>query len=679
MLGLSGRVRSGLMVALFLGIAIPVAARAQESILDRAKTIEVEPSELTLAVGEKATLTATVKDEEGNEVPAPVIFITRARRDVGVTATGEVEAYSPGEFTVVAMVPSGEGGGGRRRGPRAGELNVEVRIIIPQPPLDRITVTGVPGILYAGSLVRGTVEVYDTTDKVRLDEDVAFSSSDSAVAKIDRYGQVTPLEVGRATLTFTAGSVTEQLSVEVVENPVVSMELTADRTEARTGDVIHLSAVAKDRQGNVVSDLPVMYSVQAHPDRMNPGASASGQVAQDGRFVAEQPGQYTVIANSGGSFATAILDIEPRNVARTVEVVGQAPVRDRHTSDLWVWEGADGKDYAITGTWGAEGHAYVWDVTDPANMKMIDTISVDARTVNDVKVSEDGKTAVISREGASNRRNGIVILDVSNPAEVTKISEFDEELTGGVHNVFISENHVYAVNNGRRYDIINIAEPKIPFRVASFELETPGHSIHDVWVDDGIAYSSNWRDGVVLVDVGNGVAGGTPDKPVQIGSYADPKGRNHAAFPFKSQSTGKSYVIMGDEVFPYGMNTSGRSVAGGYMHIVDFTDPGNPAEVARYEVPEAGTHNLWIEDDVLYMGFYNGGVRIVDVSGELMGDLYKQGREIGWFHSNDPEGYVKNATMVWGAQPYKGLVYFSDFNSGLWAVRLVNPDEDGSR
>jgi len=667
------------MVALFLGIAIPVAARAQESILDRAKTIEVEPSELTLAVGEKATLTATVKDEEGNEVPAPVIFITRARRDVGVTATGEVEAYSPGEFTVVAMVPSGEGGGGRRRGPRAGELNVEVRIIIPQPPLDRITVTGVPGILYAGSLVRGTVEVYDTTDKVRLDEDVAFSSSDSAVAKIDRYGQVTPLEVGRATLTFTAGSVTEQLSVEVVENPVVSMELTADRTEARTGDVIHLSAVAKDRQGNVVSDLPVMYSVQAHPDRMNPGASASGQVAQDGRFVAEQPGQYTVIANSGGSFATAILDIEPRNVARTVEVVGQAPVRDRHTSDLWVWEGADGKDYAITGTWGAEGHAYVWDVTDPANMKMIDTISVDARTVNDVKVSEDGKTAVISREGASNRRNGIVILDVSNPAEVTKISEFDEELTGGVHNVFISENHVYAVNNGRRYDIINIAEPKIPFRVASFELETPGHSIHDVWVDDGIAYSSNWRDGVVLVDVGNGVAGGTPDKPVQIGSYADPKGRNHAAFPFKSQSTGKSYVIMGDEVFPYGMNTSGRSVAGGYMHIVDFTDPGNPAEVARYEVPEAGTHNLWIEDDVLYMGFYNGGVRIVDVSGELMGDLYKQGREIGWFHSNDPEGYVKNATMVWGAQPYKGLVYFSDFNSGLWAVRLVNPDEDGSR
>ena len=37
--------------------------------------------------------------------------------------------------------------------------------------------------------------------------------------------------------------------------------------------------------------------------------------------------------------------------------------------------------------------------------------------------------------------------------------------------------------------------------------------------------------------------------------------------------------------------------------------------------------------------------------------------------------------MVWGAQPYKGLVYLADHNSGLWAVRLVSDDdeESGSR
>ena len=96
------------------------------------------------------------------------------------------------------------------------------------------------------------------------------------------------------------------------------------------------------------------------------------------------------------------------------------------------------------------------------------------------------------------------------------------------------------------------------------------------------------------------------------------------------------------------------------MHIVDFTDFRNPVEVARFEVPEAGSHNLWIEDDILYAAFYQGGLRVVDLSGELMGDLYRQGREIATFLPNDPDGFVKNETMVWGAQPYKGLIYVSD-------------------
>ena len=67
-------------------------------------------------------------------------------------------------------------------------------------------------------------------------------------------------------------------------------------------------------------------------------------------------------------------------------------------------------------------------------------------------------------------------------------------------------------------------------------------------------------------------------------------------------------------------------------------DPENPREVARYEVPEAGAHNLWIEDDKMYVAYYQAGLRVVDVSGELRGDLYRQGtrdrvvpdRDAGW-------------------------------------------------
>jgi hypothetical protein len=133
-------------------------------------------------------------------------------------------------------------------------------------------------------------------------------------------------------------------------------------------------------------------------------------------------------------------------------------------------------------------------------------------------------------------------------------------------------------------------------------------------------------------------------------------------------------VFAGDESFPFGGLARGQGTvptrAAGWIHIIDWSDWDNPREVARYQVPEAGSHNLWVEDDILYVAYYNGGLRVVDVSGELIGDLYRQGREIAMFMPYDPEGFIANAPFAWGPQPYKGNIFFTDWNSGLWVVRL---------
>ena len=138
----------------------------------------------------------------------------------------------------------------------------------------------------------------------------------------------------------------------------------------------------------------------------------------DGRFVGDVAGKYVVSAKVGNVTASKVVNVFQRNVKREVKTVGTGLVGDKHTSDFWVFEGVDGNDYAVTGTWGADGTSYFWDVTQPDNIKKIDSVQVDARTVNDVKVSSDGKICVISREGASNRKNGFVILDISNPSDV---------------------------------------------------------------------------------------------------------------------------------------------------------------------------------------------------------------------------------------------------------------------
>jgi len=666
------RLLAGVAALCVLALLIP-AAHAQQQV---AAKVTIEPASARLQVGAKMTLEAKVTDAAGNVIEAEVFFFSRARENLRVdTRTGEVEALAPGEYEIIAIVPT-EGAELSLRD-LDDQVAARVTIVVPRPPAAAVNFMDVPSVFYAGSVVELSAVAVGADGEERPDAEVTFTSSDADVAEVDRRGMLHLGAAGNAIVTARADGATGALDVAVVADPIAEFALSAAASEVRTGDVVHLDLVATDASGRDVADVPVRYFVTGSTDDEIRAPGATALVSPDGRFVAERSGSYQVVALAGGHSATTYIDVTPRDVGREVEVVGQGPVRDRHTSDLWVWEGVDGRDYAVTGTWGADGHAYFWDVTDPSDIRRVGAVQVDARTVNDVKVSPDGRIAVISREGASNRRNGLVIVDVENPSAPRILSSFDENLTGGVHNIFIYEQHVYALSAGRRYDIISIEDPQNPHRVGTFELDTPDHSIHDVWVVDGIAYSSNWSDGVVAVDVGGGGMGGSPNNPVMLGQALYPSGANHAAFPFRSKSTGKFYGIAGDEIFPFGLNVDGGgkpTYARGWIHFFEWDQWGEAVEVARYQVPEAGTHNLWVdeESELLYVAFYNGGLRIVDISGELLGDLYRQGREIATFVPDDPEGFVANAPMVWGPQPYKGTVFFSDWNSGLWAVRVTD-------
>jgi hypothetical protein len=131
----------------------------------------------------------------------------------------------------------------------------------------------------------------------------------------------------------------------------------------------------------------------------------------------------------------------------------------------------------------------------------------------------------------------------------------------------------------------------------------------------------------------------------------------------------------GDLVISRGHN---RIPVRGICHVLDISDINHPRKVAEYPVPEGGAHNIWVEDGIMYMGYYSGGGRVVDVSGELRGDLYRQGREIGRVWTGAPDGYRVNLPFTWGAQPHRGLIYFNDINSGLWVMKLGPKIDKGS-
>ena len=666
-----------LWFVVMLSVATPSAGprlSAQESGI----TLVAEPAEVSLIVGTQIALTVRAVSESGDSVEMDIRFA--APRSVLRYRNGVLQSYRAGNFEIVAtgVLPAGATG---------TPPTLRIPVDIAWPAIDRVELNPSGAGLYVGTTVTHNPVALHADGTRRPEASFEWRSSNPAVASVDAYGTVMAIAAGSVTITVEVDGETEvQASFDVVAFPATELNIEGGAEEARTGDVLHFSARASGPEGPL-PDLPMTWAYTFVPDDSirSPGASA---IVEAGAFVAEVPGRYTLLAMSGPLMARKTVLIRGRDAVQEIELQGRGTVSDTHTSDLWVFEGVDGRDYAITGTWSAAGWAYFWDVTDPTNIIKTDSLQLDARTVNDVKVAPSGRYAALSREGASNRRNGVVILDMADPAHPRVASTFESHgVTGGVHNMFATEDYLFVLANGDKYVIIDVRDLYDPKFVS--EYNHPNSRVHDVWVHDGIAYSSEWQNGVVVVDVGNGRWGGSIESPVFVTQVPYPVGATHAAFPYFQESTGKFYLFLGDEISggrgrawagrgsdnrPYDPATGEGGVQGrmdGYLHVIDFTDPENPKDVARYEVPEAGTHNSWVEDDVLYQAYYKGGLRIVDVSGELMGNLGRQGREIAIYKPQDPGGFLRNQVSVWGGQPHKGYIFFSDMNSGLWAVKVL--------
>ena len=629
-----------------------------------------EPARVTMKAGQSLPFKVTAYDAQGKEIPDAAVRVGGPRMALQFS-DGEVKAFRAGSYTAVATAFSNDRG--------APTVTLEIPVLVTWPELRKLTVTADQGALYTGVMLPHTAKGFHDDGSERADLATTWRSSDASVAKVDRFGNVTALKPGTVTISAEAEGITTQKQYTVTANPVASIEVDLKETTINTGDVVHLKATAKRANGATVDDARIDWSFIYTPDDTTAAPGGPG-IIDNRLFAANAPGHFTLVAQSGGVVARTVIDVKPRDVRRRISITGRGVVNTTATSDLWPWTGKDGRDYCLVGTWGGDGYGLVFDITDMNNIVKTDSIKIDARTINDVTVSPDGRYGVLTREGASNRVNGVVILDLATPAHPKVAAVFNEDLTGGVHNAFATNDYLYAISGGQKYVIIDVKDIYKPRKVG--EYQHPNARIHDLWVNDGIAYSAQGGVGAVIVDVGNGKYGGTPEKPKLINVFRINSG--HEIFPYFQKSTGKTYLFLGDEE----MNRAGRvwegtnyratlgaaggvaQTSGGYVHIVDATDPMNMRKVGRYHLEDYGAHDIIIEDDVLYQAYYDGGVRIVDVSGELLGNLAEQRREIAVFKPFDPKGLTANASFVMNAMPWKGKILFTDFNSGLWAAKL---------
>jgi hypothetical protein len=643
-------------------VAVAITAAGQTAGNGRPiKSVEIHPLKPDIEVGQTIQFSIDARDDQGHQVNQNAIWIAAPFDLAKADESGKVSFYQPGEVLVGAIV---------------GGKPVFSTVVVKPAPVKTIEVQApVSPLIVGGSLkLQATARV--ASGDPRTDVPLAWTSQDSSIATVDAAGVAIGVAPGKTSLTATASGVSGSIEVNVIKATINSLSIEPLTTTARTGDLIRFSAATKGSSANYAPRWSV--------------SGAGATIDEGGGFVSELPGTYVITAAIGDKVASASVVVTPRNAEREIEVVGRAPIK-MEGAEVWIIG-----NYAYYSTIG--DRFFVYDISDPTKPKLTDTVKVDSRIINDISTTADGKVLVISREGASNRKNGIAFYDTTDPAHPKLISEYTETVTGGVHSAFVDGHYVYLTDDATgSMRVIDFADVKNPKEVARWQVENPvintvktsegeqvgGRYLHDLQVKDGLAYLAYWRDGLIILDVGKGIKGGSPEKPQLVSQFRFNHNElygngwlagTHSVFRYKN------YVFIGDEVFPPlpDIYSKKRIPVRGIVHVVDVSNLSKPVKVAEYPVPEAGAHNMWVENDRMYMGYYNGGARIVDVSGELRGDLYRQGREIGRLWMGDAGGVVPNTPFTWGAQPYKDYVVFNDINSGLWIIKVGDLINKGS-
>lgn len=484
--------------------------------------------------------------------------------------------------------------------------------------------------------------------------------------------------------SFVACSSGTDAPVQVAPTPTIALSTSGSTSAARgaSGSVTITVTRGGGYTGTIslaATGVPTGVTATFSPSTLT-GTALSSALTLTATSTAALATVSIVVEASGTGVATVQSTVSltvTQPLPLTLAMLGVASVPERYTSELWV-RGTT----AYTSTWGTRGAnrgnaVKIWDVSTNTPV-LLDTIIVaNAGTTGDVQVSDDGKLLVVGIEPNANGGLAVYQLDTPRTARLL-VRTTGGELQYGVHTVEIARVNgvLYAFCSidpasgvPARLVIMSLADPANPVTISSTQLGSP--YIHDVFVRDGLLFTAEWNDGVGIWDIGGGGTGGTLAAPKRIGRVVTVGGQVHNVWWLQDPATGiKKYLLIGQE----GPGTVGSSSIGD-VHVVDMSNMAAPVEVARYTVPGAGVHNFSVDEanGLAYAAYYNAGMRVLDVRGDLgtclanqkttdgRCDLTLMGRERAQFTGN-------GGLYVWGVHFSSTGMFVSDMLAGLIRV-----------
>jgi len=276
-------------------------------------------------------------------------------------------------------------------------------------------------------------------------------------------------------------------------------------------------------------------------------------------------------------------------------------------------------------------------------------------------------------------KNGTFIVELTNPLAPKTVSFV--EVAQGSHNHSIHPGGRYLYNSNSDlmtsyqpaievFDIRNFAAPR---KVTELALPTRpglGTESHDItFSDDGNrAYSAALSQGVVI-DTSK------PAAPAIVSTWLDPAINVwHQADPVTIG--GRDFVLVEDE---FAGAAGGPVCPSGGFHVYEITGAleQSPKKVGYWNIDDAGpTHDpagtctahvfdIHESEQVMTVAFYNGGVRVVDLSGLATDEGLKQ---IGYYKTSNADTWAAKTPVI--EQNGSFWLYGNDRNRGLDVYRF---------
>lgn len=320
-----------------------------------------------------------------------------------------------------------------------------------------------------------------------------------------------------------------------------------------------------------------------------------------------------------------------------------------------------------------EAEFFITDVTDPTKPFIVGAWQLSQFTYTaDVKAfKQKGKNYIVLSQqllrGAADLC-GVVIVDVDNPVQPVLVGHYNGKNTDNVSNwceVHTSQVSVDSKGEGAYLYLSSLARGDLRVldirdfnnvREVNHYTYSLGTNrsvfVHDTTIVGDRVYVGYWGAGLVILDKKQVEAGQavTPLNP--NGSIAPAGFQVHQGYP----TSDGNFVFIEDEVNykpPFSQ-----------LRLYDIRDIKNPKEVLSItlEKPFSSPHNLLVDGNLLYAGWYMDGVRVFK------------------YDVSKPDQPKVEPAAFKAVRPEKGKgVFGSDIYDGIWGVRLHECNVKGEK